>query len=157
MIVYHFKMQAATAAGAGTGAVKDLETDYPGLKYMKCEGLEEVGKPKNIYTEDYAEQNGPRVYHPTDSSGTVTHEETKIKLSLLFTSRSAYHDFRAFLETGRLFYWDTARHLKVFLVLLDEVKVQDDSVKDGGYVQVDFTFTNLWGIGRPCNDNGVLV
>lgn len=154
---YIFKMQATDAAGSATGAVKNLEADYPGLFYSKFEGLELQGKAKNIYKESYAEQNGPRVFHPADKSGSVTHEETKVKLTLLFTSKTAYRDFRTYLNSGRLFYWDTARHLKAWLLFEDEPVIQTDEIKDGGYLVVEFPFTNMWGMSKPCNDSGTLV
>lgn len=157
---YHFYMQLTTAAGAGSGAVKDLENDFPGLHYSKCEGLESVGAAKNIYTEDYAEADGLRVYHPKDSSGSVAHEATEIKLTLIFLDdgrRTAYNNFCLFLEGGRVFYWDNARNKKVWLVLQKEVEPDEDTVVPAGYIGVTFEFTNIWGIGKKCLDNGTLV
>ena len=157
---YHFYMQRTTAAGTGTGAVKDLEADFPGLYYSKCEGLEAIGAAKNIYTEDYAEQNGLRVYHPADSGGEVTHEATEIKLTLVFLNdarRTAYNSFCSFINQGRIFYWDNARNKKVWLVLQKEVEPDNDTPLPSGYISVSFVFTNIWGIGKTCLDNGTLV
>lgn len=158
---YHFKMQMTTKDGGGVGAVKDLEADFPGLLYCKCEGLEAVGAAKNIYTEDYAEANGLRVFHPTDvSGGEVVHKETEVKLTLIFVDderRAAYNAFCDFLAGGRLFYWDTARRKKVWLILQKEVAPDADTLVPDGYIGCTFVFTNIWGIGKPCLDNGTLV
>lgn len=158
---YHFKMQTTTKDGVGVGAVKDLEADFPGLLYCKCEGLESVGAAKNIYTEDYAEESGLRVYHPTDTTGgAVAHKETEVKLTLIFVDdarRTAYTAFRTFLESGRLFYWDTARHKKVWLILQKEVAPDADTLVPDGYIGCTFVFTNIWGIGKTCLDSGTLV
>lgn len=158
---YHFYMQHTTAAGAGTGAVKDLEADFQGLYYSKCEGLEAVGAAKNIYTEDYAEANGLRVFHPTDvSGGEVVHKETEVKLTLIFVDnerRAAYKAFCDFLAGGRLFYWDNARNKKVWLIFQKEAGPDTDTLVPDGYIGVTFIFTNIWGIGKPCLDNGTLV
>lgn len=158
---YHFYMQLTTAAGSGSGSVKDLEVDFPGLHYCKCEGLEAVGAAKNIYTEDYAEASGLRVYHPTDSiGGAVTYEATEVRLTLIFLDsarRTAYTAFRSFLETGRLFYWDNARNKKVWLILQKAVEPDADTLVPDGYIGVTFVFTNIWGVGKTCLDNGTLV
>lgn len=157
---YHFYMQLTTAAGVGSGAVKDLEADFPGLHYSQCEGLETVGAAKNIYTEDYAEESGLRVYHPADTSGTVTHEATEVKLTLIFLGdarRTAYTTFRSFLDGGRVFYWDNARNKKVWLILQKEVAPDADTLVPAGYIGVTFVFTNIWGTGKACLDNGTLV
>lgn len=157
---YHFYMRQTTKEGSGVGLSKDLERDFPGLRYVRCEGLEAVGKPKNIYTEDYAEADGLRSYHPADSGGEVAHEATKVKLTLLFLNkgrREAYNAFREFVDSSRVFYWDNARNKKVWLLFTEEVEPDDDTLAPSGYIKVAFSFTNLWGIGKKCNDNGDLL
>ena len=158
---YHFMMQLTTAAGVGSEPARDLEEYFPGLYYSKCEGLETVGAAKNIYTEDYAEADGLRVYHPTDTTGgAVAHKETEVKLTLIFLDdgrRAAYNAFCTFLENGRVFYWDNARNKKVWLILQKEVAPDADTVVPDGYIGVTFIFTNIWGVGKPCLDNGTLI
>lgn len=157
---YRFYLQATDKNGTATGTAKDLEHAYAGLHYISCEGLEDIGKPKNIYTEDYAEADGPRVYHPADSNLALTREATEIKLSLLFigaTRRDTYNSFRAFASGSRLYYWDNARNKKVWIYLEKEVKIEEDTLPADGYIRAEFEFTNIWGVGKKCNDNGVLV
>lgn len=142
-----------------TDSLRDLETDFQGLKYASCRGLSSVGKPKNIYTENYAESSGLRTFHPTDNGGEVVHEATAIEFDLLFVGedrRAVYDAFCAYIRAGRLFYWDTARLRKVWLVLLEAVEPTEDILKGVPYLRAPFKFSNLWGIGKPCNDGGVL-
>lgn len=160
---YKFYMQATDKSGTATGAVVDLEVDFPGLKYASCEGLEAVGEPKNIYTEEYAEQDGPRLHLPADESSTLHRKETTVKLTLLFVKegeadyRAVKSAFISFVTGKRLFFWDTARHRKVWLYLAKPVNPDTDYLGDGGCIKADFEFTNLWGIGKLCTDDGTLV
>lgn len=153
-------MQATDRNGAVQGVVKDLERDFKGLLYCSCDGLEAVGKVKNIYTESYAEQSGVRVYHPSDSDKDATHEATKVELELLFSGvdgRKTLHDFRQFVLSSRVYFWDTARHKKVWLILQEESAPTEDSIKNDKFIRMTFTFSNIWGEGKICDDKGILV
>lgn len=158
---YSFYMQQTTKAGAAVGSAIDLETAYSGLHYVSCKGLSSQGKPKNIYSESYAEQSGERIYHPTDNTGgTVKFESTDIEMTILFSGnsrRATYDSFLTLLKSGRLFYWDTARLKKVWLVLKEAVEPTDDVLKGVPYIQATFKFTNLWGEGKTCNASGVIT
>lgn len=139
---------------------KNLESDFSGLYYISCKGLSSVGKPKNIYTENYAEADGLRTYHPTDKTGgAVAHEATTIELELLFkgsSRRATYDSFCTYIGNKRLYYWDTARHKKVWLILTEAVEPTDDTLKDIPYMRATFKFQNLWGIGKTCDDSGAV-
>lgn len=139
---------------------KDLETDFSGLCYISCKGLSSFGKPKNIYTENYAEDNGLRTYYPTDKTGgTVAREVTAIELDLLFKGeqrRANYDSFCNYVKSNRIFYWDTARHKKVWLILTEAVEPSDDVIKGVPYIRATFKFQNLWGEGKTCDDSGSL-
>lgn len=156
-----FYIQKTDKSGAAQGSVKDLEVDYSGLNYKECKGLSSVGKPKNIYTENYAEADGLRVYHPADSSGgEIAREVTAIELTLVFigdSRRSSYDSFNEFVSSGRIFYWDTARFRKVWLVLDEAVEPSEDVIKGTQYIMATFKFKNLWGEGRPCTSSGNIV
>ena len=143
---------------------------FPGLSYLSCTGLETVGKPKNVYTEDYADNSTLRTYHPSDTlvegqGGTsvpleVTHAETKVELTVAIQGsnrRTVYNNLCSFLSQYRIYYWDTARHKKVWLILNDEVPPTDDTLKGKEFIRVTFKFTNLWGIGKSCSDDGTLL
>lgn len=157
---YKFYIQKATKSAGPDGDVIDIEKHFKGLHYLSCKGLETKGAIKNTYKESFPESNGVKSYHPSDSGKEVVHKETTIVLSLLFESgdhRAVYNDFYDFIKSSRLFYWDTARHKKVFLMLENETPPKDDVIKNTHYIRVDFTFTNLWGIGKKCDDSGNII
>lgn len=159
---YRFYFQQADKAGNSTAEAKDIETVYQGLMYLSCEGLESRGAIKDTITEEYAEQDGARSFHPSDlgEGHNVHHKATEVKFRFLFTGqdrRTVYDAFRAFIESSRLLYWDTARHKKVFLMLSDATDPEEDTLKGTEYIISEFTFINLWGIGKTCNDTGEIV
>ena len=155
-------MQKASRDATAAEAAKDLESDFSGLRYLSCEGLEARGTIKDVITEEYAEQDGARSFHPSDlkDGGGVHHEATEIKLRLLFMGdgrRNVYDSFREYVESSRILYWDTARHKKVFLLLKDATEPEDDTLKGMKYIIAEFSFVNLWGIGKTCNDTGEIL
>ena len=160
-MVYHFYVQQTDKDGAVIAdTTRHLEGDFAGLSYLSIKGLEIVGKPKNIYEESYAEHDGTRVYHPSDNEDPVTRETTKIALDLVIQGanrRSVYNSLCDYLRGNRLYYWDTARHKKVWLILNEEVNPEDDTLKGVKYIRATFNFTNIWGYSKTCNDNGVVV
>ena len=66
--------------GESDAVWKDLETDFPGLRYKECTGLNSYGEPTNMYAEDFAETSKAEVY----VSSTPAHKQTTIKLTLIF-------------------------------------------------------------------------
>lgn len=129
--------------------VKDLERDFVGLRYQKCVGLNDKGKPKNIYTEEYSDSDTLRVWQGAE----VTRKATDITFSFVFmgdTRHKAFEDFYAYAKIGTIKYWDTARNKEALLVLTNEVKIGDeDWYGSTPYFKVDFKFQNLWG---ECKD-----
>lgn len=158
---YSFFIQKTTKSGTASGNASNIEVDFTGAHYVSCKGLSSVGKIKNVYSEDYAEADGERVFHPTDNNNPVARESTDIELEILFTGgerRSSYDSFCDYLLSGRIFYWDTARHKKVWLVLNGPITPAEDTLKGSTpYIKTTFKFKNLWGEGKDCNDSGVLV
>lgn len=126
------------------GILKDLEKDFPGLKYLKCEGLEAKGKPY-IYTEKYADSDELRVYIPDQ----INREATTITLSLCFIGedrRDTYNNFYDYVKKGKFKYWDTVRNKEALLVLTNEVSPKEDFLKGSTpFIEVDFKFQNLYG------------
>lgn len=159
MATYKFYLQPVAKDGTA-GTAKDLETDYSGLHYLSCKGLENVGAPKDIYLENYPEADGSRVYFPTDTTGNVVHlSDTTIELSLLFEGdsyRTSYNSFCSLVRSSRLYYWDTARLKKVLLVLNSEVAPEEDTIKGIKYIKATFKFTNIWGVAKTCTSGGVV-
>lgn len=141
-------MQEVTLKNGGyvkvEGTIKDLETDFGGLKYMKCEGLEDIGEAR-IYTETYADSDRARVYIPTE----LTNEPTTVKLTLIFVGdnrRSSFNSFNEYIRNGFHAYWDTARNKELIFYVKDQIKPSDDIYKGSTpYIQCTYTLTNVFG------------
>lgn len=137
--------------------VKDIESDFAGMLYGDCSGLEKRGKRKNVYTEKYSESDSLRVWQ----GSTVTREATTIKFTFYFTgdNRNATLDsFYDYVKNGKFYYWDTARKKKAYIFLSDEFDVSNDSYKGGTpYKEVKMTFQNIWGECKNCNNDGTIV
>lgn len=129
--------------------IKDLEKDFVGLKYIRCEGLETKGKPKNIYQEMYADSDEVRVYIPS----VINREATKVTMELVFEGanrRKVFNDFYDYIKLGKFKYWDNLRNKEALLVLNNEVKPSEDLFKGSSpYIEVKFPFLNLYG---ECKD-----
>lgn len=156
---HYFYMQPTSKSETTTGNRISLEDTFTGMRYVSCKGLSAKGKLKNIYTENYAEEDGLRTYHPKDlPHGAVAREATTIEFDFVFlgdSRRESYDNFWGFVSESRVYYWDTARHRKVWLLLQEAVEPTEDLLKGSQpYLRATFKFTNLFGIGKPCNDNG---
>ena len=155
-MTYRFYLQPVDMDG-NTGTAVSIEDSFSGLHYRYCKGLETEGEVKNVYTEDYPEANGLRVFHPTDAESEVHHKETEIELCVLFegnSRRDEFNRFRELLNSSRLYYWDTARHKKALLVLTSMTEPTEDVIKGLEYIDVAFKFKNVWGITKNCGDDG---
>lgn len=123
----------------------DLESYFNGMKYSKCVGLEDLGKPKNIYTETYADADSLRVHIPEE----VKREATDITFTFIFfgeNRKSVYDRFNEFIKGQKLYYYDTARNKKAYMVLIDKTEPKEDIYKGSKtYMSVDYKFQNLWG------------
>ena len=123
----------------------DLEAFFYGLRYSKCVGLNDKGKRKNIYTEEYSDSDTLRVWQGCD----VTRKATTITFTFFFigdTRHKAYSDFYDYVKNGQIRYWDTARNKEALLVLSDAVSIGDESWKGSTpYFEASFKFQNLWG------------
>lgn len=144
---YKFYMQEVTQTVGGytkIGTEVDLEKDFKGLKYLKCEGLEDIGESR-IYTETYADSDKTRVFIPTD----LTNEPTAIKLTLIFIGenrRSLFNSFNEYIRKGFHAYWDTARNKEIIFYVKESIKPSDDIYKGSTpYIQCTYTLTNVYG------------
>jgi hypothetical protein len=59
----------------------DIEEQFDGLLYMRAEGMNDIGKSKNVYTEGYADSDRLRVHLPPE--GNYTNDATKITMHFL--------------------------------------------------------------------------
>lgn len=149
---YEFYMQECDKRGvvlAGSEA-KSIERDFglsdgSVIRYSRLDGIEELGTPKNVYSESYADADRLRVYAPKD----VKHKATTVTLTLFFVGDSRYKlldEFNAYVKSGFHRYWDTARgKWFAFYVggeLKPAVQMWYGSVP---YLKMDYKLTNIFG------------
>lgn len=123
----------------------DLESYFNGMKYSQCIGLEDLGKPKNIYTETYADADSLRVHIPKE----VKRDATYITFTFVFfgeNRKSTYDRFNEFIKGQKLYYYDTARYKQSYMVLINKTEPKEDVYKGSiPYMSVDYKFQNIWG------------
>lgn len=130
----------------------DIEEQFDGLLYMMAEGMNDIGKSKNVYTEGYADSDRLRVYLPPD--GNYTNEATKITMHFLVVgdeaSRQAtIRNFETYVREGIHRYWDDARNLEFDFIVQDEIKVSDEKWHGSTpYVEIQVPMQNLNGKTR---------
>lgn len=139
--------------------VLDIEDEYPGVLYMKAEGLNDIGKAKNIYTEEYADSDRKRVYLPSElQDGEMVHkldlianESTVVTMTFLIvgdaiTRQQLMQRFFNEVRTGIHRYWDDARNLQFDFIVTDEIKVGEEKWHGSQpYVEVQIPMQNLNG------------
>jgi len=135
-----------------SGAVwKDLEKDFEGLRYMRCEGLNDYGEVTSNHTETYPESSKADSY----VSKTPAHKPTTIKLTLYFfeggeddeKNDATYHSFMKFITGSKVVYRDTKRKRKALMELEGEpTKPKADTLYGQKYKEVTFTFKNVYGM-----------
>lgn len=143
MVDYKFYMMRY---GEQEASWKDLETEFAGLRYKECTGLNSYGEPTNMYAEDFAETSKAEVY----VSSIPAHKQTTIKLTLIFLEDDtkddkSYCDFMAFIAGSKIAYRDTARKRKVLMYLSGATEPKSDTLYGQKYKEVTFTFTNVYG------------
>lgn len=130
-----------------------LEDYFEGMKYSKCDGLSTFGKPKNIYTESYAEEEKLRVYIPP----TVVRENTDIEFEFIFSGgnrRSVYNSFVDWITGYKIKYRDTCRGKEVEMILIEAIEPEDDFLYGSDpYIASAFKFKNL--IGSSVDNGGI--
>ena len=129
-----------------------LEDNFQGLYYKECKGLNAKGAIKNKYTESFADSDELRVFEPDR----VLRSATTITFTFVFVGNNRYDTYNAFIDyisSGKIYYFDTARKKKAFLILLDAIEPTDDILKGGTpYLQAEFKFQNLWGECKKATD-----
>jgi hypothetical protein len=123
----------------------ELETVFEGLLYVKCAGLNSIGKVKNIYTETYSDADRLRVYMPKE----VKNEETVVTLTLVFVGekRNEVRDnFNEYIRQGFHKYWDTARNKEFVFFVQDELPIGEEMwYGSTPYLQCDYKLQNIKG------------
>lgn len=141
----------------------DIESHFTGLLYERAEGMNDVGKAKNIYTETYADSDSLRVSLPKHNSGSVmvhsvndiANEATKITMYFLVVGTASQRqttikNFRDYVRTGIHRYWDDARNLEFDFIVQEEFKVSDERWHGSQpYVEVAVPMQNINGKTKP--------
>lgn len=146
---YKFYMQRCTKDGVLLdGTLKDLEVDFPGLRYAKCVGLNDYGAAKNVYTETYADSATLRSWVPDE----VYNDAVQVTFTLYFfgdaaTRQGTFHSFMGYLRSGYHMYWDTARNRKVMFLPPTEAVSPSDEMWYGGlpYFKVELKLQSVGG------------
>ena len=131
----------------------DIEEHFSGLLYMRADGMNDIGKSKNVYTEGYADSDRLRVYLP--NNGNYTNEATKITMHFLVVGEEAQRqqtirNFYDYVRVGVHRYWDDARNLEFDFIVQDELKVSDERWHGSSpYVEIAVVMQNLNGKTQP--------
>ena len=118
-------------------------------RYRKFVGLESSGKPKNVYTETYAEAATERVY--TTYGGGVKHEAFTVELDIVFLGhgrQTAKDELIAYFESGDgiTVWWDNIRQKCAILLFDSSVEPEEDRyVSSTPFVETVFKFKSLTG------------
>lgn len=140
----------------------DVEERFVGVLYSKADGLNDIGKTKNIYTEEYADSDRKRVYLPSVlQDGEMVHkldlianEGTTVTMKFLIvgdaeTRQQLMQSFFDEVRTGIHRYWDDARNREFDFIVTDEIKVSDEKWHGSQpYVEVVIPMLNLNGKTR---------
>ena len=133
----------------------DIEEYFPGLLYEQAEGINDIGKSKNVYTEEYADSDRTRYYLPADNN--YANEGTKITMKFLIVGnpverQNTIDNFYNYVRKGVHRYWDTARKREFDFVVQDEIKQSDERWHGSQpYVEISVTMQNLNGSTKPHN------
>lgn len=146
---YKFFIQKCDRNGTViAGKTKNLEEDFEGLKYSKLVGINQIGANKNIYTEDYAEENGIRTYVPDKA----INKTTTLTLTLYFfgeNRQKTFDSFNEFIRHGYSKWSDTARNKSFVFIVEKEIKITTEEWYNGNpYLCVNYSLTNIDGITK---------
>lgn len=151
---YHFYMKKAINNGDGTysyGKELDIEEQFPGLRYKKCTGLNNIGK-QSTYTESFSDEQRTLAYVPADAVSAPTN----ITMTLLFFGKKMkgdevdnindiYMSFMDLVRGGEIIYHDTFRKRWVRMILTSESSPSVDRILGLAYREVTLTFMNIFG------------
>ena len=145
-IDYHVYMQKVDKNGQPLeNTERDIELSFEGLKYSMAEGLNDVGKAKNIYAETYADSDKTRVYIPQK----IEHEATEVLLTLFFIGNSrqqVYDSFNEYIMDGFHTFRDTVRNKVILFYVGNVVKINESKYCGSTpYLKVVYSLSNVYG------------
>lgn len=144
---YNFYMTLCDGKGMSLDGAsrKNLEIDFRGLRYSKADGLDSIGKAKNIYTEEYADSDRVRVHMPR----VVTNSPTTVKFTFFFVGddrREVYHEFVDYVREGYHVYYDDARRKYLYFYVSGEISPAEEMLYGSTpYLKFVFEASNLFG------------
>lgn len=141
---YHYYFRKFVSPGIYEDAV-DIEQTFVGSSVLQVTGLDDRGKIKNIYKEEYAEDSRPRIYLPDK----IARETTEVVITVAFSGvnrRDVYHQFTDFISGNIVKYYDSVRGREADLLLSDAVKIDDEQLigSTPNFV-VSYKFENIDG------------
>lgn len=143
---YKFYLRGVDKDGSfNEDKAKDLEEDFDGLRYIRCTGIDEIGKAKNIYTETYSDADKVRTFIPNE----IKSAETDIELTLCFfgtNCRAVCDSFTNYIRNGLHRYYDTARN-KYFDFYVDDVITpsKENYKVNIPHIEISYKLKNIYG------------
>lgn len=139
--------------------VLDIEEEFQGLIYLSAEGMNTIGKAKNIYTESYADSDNLRVYMPAEDTmveegvqvDAYTNEPTEITMQFAIIGdalmrQRTFDRFADYVRHGIHKYWDSARKREFRFIVTDELKPSKERWHGSmPYIVVEVPMQNLNG------------
>lgn len=124
---------------------KDLEEYFDGLRYIRCTGIDEIGKAKNIYTETYSDADKVRTFIPNE----IRNAETDIELTLCFfgaNCRDVCDNFTNYIRNGLHRYYDTARKKYFDFYVEDVITPSKENYKVNiPHIEISYKMKNIYG------------
>ncbi len=133
--------------------VIDIEEYFPGLLYEKADGINNIGKTKNVYTEEYADSDRKRYFLPDDNN--YANEGTEVTMTFLVVGtpverENIIHNFFEYVRKGVHRYWDNARNREFDFIVTNELKVGEERWHGSNpYAELTVHMQNLNGYTRP--------
>lgn len=154
MVVRHWLKSESDAT-----QIYDLENDFNGLMYVRCDGMFAKGERKDVYFEDFSESDTLNAWQGDNDD--VARKATNLTLSLLFTGterKVEYERFYNIIKKGKWYYWNTVKKKLAFVMLKDEFRPSEEMYKGSTpYFRVDVPLQNLWGECKDCDENGDVI
>lgn len=148
----------------------DIEEEFPGLLYSSAKGIYDIGKPKNIYTEQYADSDRTRVYIPIEylngqlvhDTSLIANEATTVEMTFLVVGdtdarRDTITAFEDYVRTGIHTYYDTARQMEFTFFVSDAIKVSEEKWHGTQpYVELTVPLQNINGKTRHVEPSAII-
>lgn len=145
MAQYKFYIQKFPQDGQ-TFPKLDIE-EYYKCHYKQFKDFAFDGEVKSVYSEDWCEQSGKKVWLPEQED--LTFKDYDCKLELLFKAETCQEDVRKFYEDIRgvkLEYYDNFRNRYLPILLTKQPSIDQEILYGNSpYMLVSFTFNAFMG------------